>query len=240
MGRRNELLKELRAEGAHERAEQARRLRRPTAAAWLINRVALDSPQLVEDFAAASRAVEDAQKRALEGDDEATAEWRIAAARENEAAAAVGRAAELAAREAGHPASPRSLELLVETLRAAGGDRELRDRVLRGRVEREQAAATLGIPAIASPSRRSPESAKRSEVARARRERKLIEGELEAAGAREERLRDRVEDTQDALREEKVKLAEARRETAALKRRLKAVERRASTTRTKEGGRISR
>jgi hypothetical protein len=227
VARRNELVKELRAGGERDEAERLRTLRRPTATAWLINRVARDSTQLVEEFAAASRAVEDAQRRALEGDDEATSEWRSAAARERAAAAAVAKAAERSAREAGHPASPRSLELVLETLRAAGGDRELRDRVLHGRVEREQSAATLGIPTVPTSLRRAAGSTKRSDAARARREQRSVEGELEAAAAREDRLRGRVERAAEALRAEKAKLSEARRETAALRRRLKTLERRA-------------
>src|SRR5205814_523597 len=224
---RNELVKELRANGDRDEAERVRKLRRPTATAWLINRVALDSPELLEQFAAASRAVEDAQRRALEGDEEATAEWRGAAARERDATAAVGKAAERAAREAGHPASPRALELVVETLRAAAGDQDLRDRVLRGRVEREQSAASLGIPAITARRRPAGRSAKRGDSAQARRELKLIEGEIAEATAREERLRSRVEEAAEALRGAKAKLAARKRATTALKRKLKATARRA-------------
>jgi hypothetical protein len=227
VAKRNELVKQLRADGDRDEAERVKRLRRPTATAWLINRVALDSPELLEGFAAASRAVEDAQRRALEGDEEAAAEWRSAAAREREATATAAGAAERAARDAGHPARPRALELLVETLRAAGGDPGLRDRVLGGRVEREQSAATLGIPALATPPRDAAKAAKRRDVAQAKRERKLLEDELAEASAREEHLRDRIEEAAAALHRDKAKFAESRRETAALRRKLKAIERRA-------------
>jgi hypothetical protein len=224
---RNELVKELRADGDRDEAERLKKLRRPTVAAWLINRVALDSPELLEQFAAANRAVEDAQRRALEGDEEAATQWRASAARERAATAAVGQAAERAARDAGHPASPRALELVVETLRAAGGDPELRDRVLIGRVEREQSAATLGIPAVPRPPRAEAVSVRRREVVQARRERKLLEGELADAATREERLRIRVQETAGALRRDKAKLADSKRQTAALKRKLRAIDRRA-------------
>jgi hypothetical protein len=223
---RDELVKELRADGDRDGAERLKRLRRPTATAWLINRVALDSPELLDGFAAASGAVEEAQTRALEGDEEATTDWRTAAAREREAIAAVAGAAERAARDSGHPASPRALELLVETLRAASGDAGLRDRVLGGRVEREQSAATLGLLALAPPPRRAAKEAKRRDVAQAQRERKLLEGQLAEANAREERLRDHVEAAAEALRRDKAKLAESKRATAALTRKLKTIERR--------------
>jgi hypothetical protein len=222
---RNELAKQLRVDGDRDAAERLRKLRRPTTTAWLLNRVALDSPALVGEFAAASRAVADAQRRALEGDEKATNEWRIAAARDREAATAVRDAAERAARDAGHPATPRALELVIETLRATGEDEQLRERVQRGRVEREQSAATLGIIELPS-SPPDAKSAKRREVARDQRERKLIEDELADAIAREERLRVRVEESTEALRRAKAKLAESKRETQALNRRLKTVERR--------------
>ena len=45
---RDELVKELRADGDRDGAERLKKLRRPTATAWLINRVALDSPELLE------------------------------------------------------------------------------------------------------------------------------------------------------------------------------------------------
>jgi hypothetical protein len=220
---RDKLVEDLRTDGDRERAQRAKELRRPTATAWLINRVALDSPKLVEDLAARSQAVEDAQRRALEGDEEATAAWRTAAAREREATAAVRDAAERAARDAGHPANPRALELVVETLRAAGGDPELRARVLRGRVEREQSAARLGISASSSGPR--AKSARRRKLAEAKRERALLERELADATAREERLRIQVERGVEALRRDKAKLAQSRRETSALRRRLQALER---------------
>jgi hypothetical protein len=64
-------------------------------------------------------------------------------------------------------------------------------------------------------------------VARDQREKKLIEGELADAIAREERLRVRVEESTEALRRAKAKLAESKRETRGLNRKLKTVERRA-------------
>ena len=52
---RDRLVKELRGAGDREEAERARKLRRPTVAAWLINRAALSSPTQLEELAEASR-----------------------------------------------------------------------------------------------------------------------------------------------------------------------------------------
>jgi hypothetical protein len=227
VARRDRLVKDLRDAGEPEEAERVKKLRRPTVAAWLVNRAALSSPPQVERFAEASRELEVAQRRALEGEDEGAAGWRAAAAREREAIDAIVDLAESAARDAGHPASGRALELVGETLRAASGDSELRERVLCGRVEREQSAATLGTPEVSAPRRRAPSSAKRRNLAQARRELKRLERELAKVSARQERLHERVEEAAERLRREKAKLADSRREMADLRREVKAAERRA-------------
>lgn len=224
---RNRLVKDLRAAGERDEAERIRKLRRPTVAAWLINGAALSSPEVMKRFAEASRELEEAQRRALEGEAEGTAEWRAAAGREREATEAVVEFAASRAREVGHPPSERAVELAAGTLRAASGDPELRGRVLAGRVEREQSAATLGTLAAAPPRRRESGSAKRRDVAQARRELNRLEGEMADATEREERWRERVDRTAEALREEKKRLSETRREVAALRRRLKSAEQRA-------------
>jgi hypothetical protein len=225
---RDRLVKDLRAAGDRDEADRVKKLRRPSAAAWLINRAALSSPAELKEFAEASRELEQAQARALEGKDEGAAQWRAAAAREREATSAIVEVAERLARDAGHRATRRALELVGETLRAASGDPELRDRVLRGRVEREQSAATLGTPAGAPPRMRTSGSGKRRDAAQARRELERLAGELVDATAREERMRAAIEQSEETLKREKRRLADSKRETAALKRRLKAAERRAN------------
>ena len=224
---RDQLVKDLRAAGDRDEAERVKKLRRPTVAAWLINRAALTSPAQLKEFAETSRRLEDAQARALEGKDEGASEWRTAAARERETIGAVVELAASVAREAGRPTGERALELVDETLRAATGDPELRERVVQGRVERERSAATLGTPAVAPTQRRDPGEAKRQDLRQARRELRRLEEELADAAGREQRLRARVERTAETLRQEKASLADSKRETAALKRRVKAAERRA-------------
>ena len=81
---RDRLAKELRAAGDGDEAARVKKLRRPTIGAWMINRVALEGREQVEEFAAASRALEEAQVRAVEGADQGASGWREAAAREPE------------------------------------------------------------------------------------------------------------------------------------------------------------
>jgi hypothetical protein len=224
---RNQLAKDLRAAGDRDAADRIKKLRRPSVAAWLINRTALSSPDPLEEFADASRRLEEAQGRALEGDENAVAEWRDAAASEREANAAVVEAAAGLARDSGHSINQRALELVGETLRAAAGNPNLRDAVMRGRVEREQSAPTLGMPAAAPIRRRESTAAKRREVTLARRELERLRSELDDAAAREERIRESVDRTNETLREEKVRLADAKRETASLRRQVRSAERKA-------------
>jgi hypothetical protein len=224
---RNRLVKDLRAAGERDEAERIRKLRRPTVAAWLINGAALSSPEVMKRFAEASRELEEAQRRALEGEAEGTAEWRAAAGREREATEAVVEFAASRAREVGHPPSERAVELAAGTLRAASGDPELRGRVLAGRVEREQSAATLGPLAAGAPSTRDRSAARRRERAQADRERDRLEAELADATAREERARERVEQATDALRQAKARLTDEKRDTTRLRRQLATVRRRA-------------
>jgi hypothetical protein len=224
---RNELAKDLRASGDRDEAERVKRLRRPSAAAWLVNRVAIDSPETMDAFGEASEELEKAQSRAVEGKQGAATELRAAAARERDAVAAVLEEAERSARGVGHPPNARTLELVADTLRAASGDGEFRKRVRAGRLERERTAATLGTVPDKVPFRRRVGSEKRREVAQAQRELKRLEQELERVAATEERLQDQIERTSEALRSERRQLAEAKRESNRLRRELKATERRA-------------
>jgi hypothetical protein len=223
---RDQLVKDLRAAGRREEAQRVGKLRRPTVAAALINHAALEAPDRLAEFADASRRLEEAQDEALHGAEEGGAKWREAAAGERDAIEAVVELVGRLAGDSGHPASQPAMELVGETLRAASVDPELRDRVLRGRLEREQSGATLGTPAAGPVARRGSGSPSRqSSKARARRDLARLERELADAAEREERLRAQAGRTEEALARERAALAEARRITAELRRKMKAAKR---------------
>jgi septal ring factor EnvC (AmiA/AmiB activator) len=97
--------------------------------------------------------------------------------------------------------------------------------VMRGRLEREMFAPTLGLPA-GPPARRADRgSSRRRQADLARREIERLRRELDDAAGRERRMRESVERTTETLRQEKARLSEARREAAALRRQLKTAER---------------
>ena len=220
---RDRLVKELRAAGKRDEATAVGKLRRPTEAAWLLNRTALSSPAEVAEFAEASRDLERAQADAIDGGDAEAAGWRAAASREREAASAVVEVARSIHRDLGRSSNARVLELVTETLRAAVGDPELRQGVTSGRLERQQSGATLG--ALASPGvtparrRKRPARAGR-EVERARRELKRLEDQLAEAERRRDDLRTSVAEAEADLRAERTRLEESERAAADLERRV--------------------
>ena len=68
VGRRDELARALRKDGKREEAEAVKALRKPTVAAWAINRVAREHAAEVERLLRAGDVVRAAQERALGGD----------------------------------------------------------------------------------------------------------------------------------------------------------------------------
>jgi len=233
VGGRDRLVKELRDAGQRDQAAAIGKLRRPTEAAWLLNSAALSSPAEVAEFAEASRDLERAQAEAIEGGDAEAAGWRAAASREREAASAVVEVARSIHRELGRSSNPRVLELVAETLRAAVGDPELRERVRSGRLERQQSGATLGAlgPSGVAPARRRKRPAGGGrEVERARRELKRLEDQLAVAERRRDDLRTSVAEAEAELRVERTKLEDSERSAADLERRVEDARRSARSS----------
>lgn len=142
VGARNELVKALRAEGEKGAAAQIAKLRRPSPAAWLVNRVSADNPQGIHDLADVCDELAEAQRRLLEEDGDAE-ELRTAAARERELLDGLVAEAREAADQLG-AASEAVIDKVAQTLRALGLDPELREAALRSRVEKERSVATVG------------------------------------------------------------------------------------------------
>jgi hypothetical protein len=224
VARRDALAKELRAEGDAEAAGVVRKLRKPSPAAWLLNRLAADQPALVRGLIDAAEGLAAAQQRVLDGDGTAEELREAADAERRRADQLLGAARELAA---GHPVSRTALDRVAQTLQAVGSDAELRERMLAGRVEREQQAATIGLPATAAatarPARRGRERAReraRDELAGLRE----TLGELEA---RRDEQRAAVEAAEVEARRLKFELGQLESEVRDLGRQIDKAERRA-------------
>lgn len=224
---RNALAIDLRGEGDRSAGAAVRKLRRPSQAAWLINRVAADEPERVRRFVAAVDELADAQRRVLGGDAD-PAELREAAAGERREIDGVVAAARGVA---GARASAAILDRVAETLHAAGSNDELRARMLRGRVEKESSAATIGLSGlegVAARPRSAPKRSGRREVERARLELARLRERLDVAVARRDHEQSRVDTAESDLRRAKADLAAAKREVRALERDVGKAERNAA------------
>ena len=126
---RDALAKELKAAGRKEEAAEVKALRKPSLAAWALNRASRDHGDAIERLRAAGNDLRDAQEEALAGDAVRLRDAGRALAEE------VDRVAALAAdalRAAGRPASAAQQEKVVSTLRTAGVDDEAGDALTRG------------------------------------------------------------------------------------------------------------
>lgn len=127
---RDALAKELKGEGEKEAAALVKKLRRPSVAAALLNRVVLGNPKEAKTFAGAVAALRRASGRS--GLKEAARAQREAASR----------LLDLASEEGGEGAA---LDRAAETLQAAAADEGVEQLLLRGRLEKEQRAASIGF-----------------------------------------------------------------------------------------------
>jgi hypothetical protein len=126
---RDALAKELKGAGRKDEATEVKSLRKPSLAAWALNRAARDHPDAVEQLRAAGADLRAAQEEALSGDAGRLREAGRALADE------IDRVATLAAdalRGAGRPATPAQQEKLAATLRTAAIDEAAGDVLARG------------------------------------------------------------------------------------------------------------
>jgi hypothetical protein len=126
---RDALAKELKAAGQKDEAAEVKSLRKPSVAAWALNRVAREHPDAIEGLRAAGAEVRSAQDEAMSGHAGHLRDAGRALAEE------VDRVAALAAdilRDAGRPVTAAQQEKFVATLRTAAVDGEASDALARG------------------------------------------------------------------------------------------------------------
>lgn len=198
---RNELAMELRASGDEDDAERIKALRKPSRAAAVLNRLALDEPKSVKAYLGLAEKL----RRATSG--------KVDVKRMRGLAREEGEMLEelvAAAAKIGDGASASTLDRVRETLQAAQVDAELRDRVLAGRVEREERAASVGLENLASPPVATPRQAKTG----------IKSAKVESATVstkdrrKAETARKRLADAKAELNEAKAAAREAAREVA--------------------------
>jgi hypothetical protein len=219
---RNALAKDLRSDGKAAAADWVKGLRKPSRAAWLVNQLSARKTDEVSELLELGKELRAAQEEMLAGSADRT-KLREAAQREQRTVDSLTRAAEAIGGE--HGAGAQVLTRVGETLQAAAGDPEVAEAIDRGRLTREQRAASVGLIGTAVPSRPARGKGKDREAAerRARQqqakrrqaaERKLASAEkkLERERAGLERAREKVEDAERRVHDAEHDAHAARRE----------------------------
>ena len=139
---RDELAKRLRKEGDAEAAADVKALNKPSVAAWAVNQVQRDRPDDVRNLLDVTEELHRVHRKLSS----AGARERLeeAAGMQRDLIRSLVRCAEQLLEAAGHRATDATLGKVADTFRAAAVDDELREQVGRGRVVKEQRAASLG------------------------------------------------------------------------------------------------
>jgi hypothetical protein len=216
---RDALAKRLRDEGDREAAQETKKLRRPSLAAWLVNQLSLRQGKDVEKLLDAGERLRAAENAMLSGAGEAD-ELRAAAAAERDAVEELVATAREIADGDGRKLNQATLDRVAETLQAAGADEDVAALVRDGRLAKETRRASIGTGAL--PSGSSPRRSREGGPGKADREdqdrraaKAALDGarrDLERAEGVVERAQGDVEVHTARLREAKEALARAKRE----------------------------
>ena len=185
---RNELASELNAAGDGDAAAKVKQLKRPTQAAWLVNRLSLDHPAEIRGLLEAADRLR--QLHGEFGRSESGERLREAAREEREALARLTELARVASGDL--PPAP-ALDRVAETLQAAASDEETARVVSRGRLDRERRAASLTGGRVAAPTRaatKPPSKARARELKEARATLKRLQRRAKQLLARRDRERE--------------------------------------------------
>ena len=217
--------KALRGDGRRAEAATVAKLRKPSVAAWVVNRLARDEADLVEALLDAGAKLREVQLAGA-----AAADLRAAIEAEAKALDALMRPA---ARIAGATGSGRDATLARarDTLHAAALDPDLADETRRGVVVREQQAIgfPLGAAVPERPARAPAPKTAQKTAAKAEPEPPPAHDEvaakrLERAAAAAAAAGEKLERAEEGLGRASGELAEAKAELARARRVLKAAE----------------
>jgi hypothetical protein len=221
---RNELARSLRSGGDAAAADWVKGLQKPTRAAWLVNQLAARKADEVAGLLEVGRELRAAQEEMLAGSTD-RAKLREAAGREQKAVDSLLRTAEAIGRE--HGVGAQVLTRVGETLKAVAGDPEVAEAIERGRLTREQRAASIGLVGSATPA--SPatrkkgsdrEAAERKARQKEAKRRQAAERELAAAERKLERERAALERGREKVEEAERRVHSAELDAHAARRKL--------------------
>lgn len=203
---RNTLAKKLRDDGDAAEAKRVKDLKKPSKAAAAVNALALEDPKTVKRYLGLA----DKLRKATSG--------KVDAKRMRELAREEGELLEelvAKAGDLGDGASASTLDRVRETLQAAQVDADLAEKVMSGRVEREERAASVGLDNLAAP----PKAGRK-------RSAKVAKSAKPDPGANEKKAkRKRLAEAKEALKAAKAEAREAAREVARAEGELTKAER---------------
>ena len=216
---RDALAKELKAAGRKDEAAEVKSLRKPSVAAWALNRVAREHPDAVESLRSAGAVLREAQEEAMSGDAGRLRDAGRALAEEVDRVAGLGGDV---LRAAGRPASAAQQEKIVATLRTAAVDDEAGDALARGVLVEELEStgfSLLGAGAGASSVPARPGTKKAPAKPSADGDRKPLPG-AERAPKKPKASKEALESVEAARRE--LRRCDAAADMAATRARRKA------------------
>ena len=210
---RDALAKELKAAGRKDEAAEVKSLRKPSVAAWALNRVAREHPGAVEHLRVAGAALREAQDEAMSGDGRVGVRSAPGSLRDagRSLAEEVDRVAGLAAdvlRAADRPVSATQQGKIVATLRTAAVDAAAGVALARGILVEELESTGFSLlgagdgdgdrvkplpGAERTPKRPKPGKEALEAVEAARRELRRCEAEADMAATRARRRAERAE-----------------------------------------------
>jgi hypothetical protein len=220
---RNELAKSLRSDGEAEAADWVKSLRKPSRGAWLVNQLATRKAGQVSGLLEVGEELRAAQEEMLAGATDRE-KLRETARREQEAVDSLLRTADAIGRE--HGVGAQILTRVGETLQAAAADPELAEAIRRGRVTKEQRAASIGLvrpasaPAPARKGKREDAAAERRARQQQAKRRKEAERKLDTAERKLERERAKLERAREAVEEAEQRVHSAELDANAARRAL--------------------
>lgn len=191
---RNELAKELKADGDPAAAEEVKRLRKPTKAAWALDVVAHERPEQVAELRALGEQVREAQERAVAGEGDRS--LRDVSDRRRELIAAL---TDAALKHAG--ASQR--DQIEATLEAASVDAEVGDRLTGGRLAtaHDRPSGVGGLAALLASDQSDRPRRDRVRIRQLERDLRRADEVLERRAAELDRAKERLRKAQEAAEE---------------------------------------
>lgn len=222
--RRDALAKELRGSGKRDEAGWVKGLRKPSAAAWLVNQLARTQKGDARRVLESGDALRAAQEDALAGKGERDELARAGSDHADAMRALLAKGAGLLDRQGGSP-SDTALERAAETLRALPLDEGARTEFAAGRLTREHRAAGLGFAAPGPPARAKPATKEKPPRKLTARESKQ-DSERKARAEEKAKAQAALKDARSRQRARQRDVAEAERDVSQAKREAEQARRR--------------